>query len=206
MKNISLILSVLAFIGMLVLSVNHFSSNKKQAPFAAAPVTDGPAVALRLAYMNIDSFEAHYEYLKKQKAAFDKKQEAMSVELERSARQLQNNFEEFQRKAQSGTITQSEGEAMEKKLIQMQQSLQLREQSLTEQLLREREAFNNQLHQDLNDYLEQYNRDKGFDYIFSYAHIGSPILLANKAYDITGDVIEGMNRRTAVQKDTTGKK
>ena len=88
----------------------------------------------------------------------------------------------------------------------MQQSLQLREQALTEQLLKEKDAFNQKLHDDLNDFLEEYNKDKGYDYILSYSEIGSQILLANKDLDITQDVIEGMNERAKNMSDTTKKK
>ena len=130
----------------------------------------------------------------------------MQNELERSAQQFQTRVSDFQRKVQSNSITQAEGEATQKQLAQMQQSLQLREQALTEQLLKEKDAFNQKLHDDLNAFLEDYNKDKGYDYILSYSQVGSQILLANKALDITADVIEGMNARSKNVSDTTKKK
>lgn len=206
MKNITSVFSILSFVGVLVLFGFHFSKPKDQKLVENSnDVAEGTGNYLKIAYINLDSFEANYEYLKQQKAAFDKKQDAMSAELERSARQLQENIEEFQRKAQSGTITQAEGEAMEKKLIQMQQSLQLREQSLTDQLLKDREALNNELRDDLNSFLAEYNKDKGYHYILSYAEIGSPLLYVDNTFDITNDVITGMNERAA-QKGTIKKK
>ena len=92
----------------------------------------------------------------------------------------------------------------------MQQSLQLREQSLTSQLLKEQEEFNTKLKKDLDSFLKEYNKDKKFDYILSYSSLGgSQILLANPTYNITDDVIKGMNERAEKSdnsSDTTKKK
>lgn len=206
MKNISAISGVLALVGVLMLFGLHFSRGEKKTAATGSVTTEAAQPGVRVAFVNIDSFEANYIYLKTQREAFNKKQESMSAELERSARQLQANIEEFQQKAQSGSITQTEGEAMEKKLIQMQQSLQLREQSLTEELLREKETFNNKLHEELDAFLTEYNKDKEYDYILSYSRIGSPILYASSILDITADVIYGMNERSGIKEETIKKK
>lgn len=207
MKNISLVLSSLALIGVLILFGLHFSGKKSSAHAEHSTATFSlDAGASRIAYVDIDTFEAHYEYLKTKRADFTKRQESMQAELERSARQLQDNAKAYQQKIQSGTMTQAEGEATEKKLMQMQQSLQLREQSLTEQLLKEKDEFNNSLHEMLENFLSDYNKDKKFDYILSYSQTGSPILFTNKNLDITQDVIDGMNERSKNIGDSTKKK
>lgn len=205
MKNLSTVFSGLALAGVIVLFVLHFSANKPMKTNNAAAIQANGANA-KIAYVDIDTFEANYEYLKAKREEFNKRQTGMQNELERSAQQFQNRVNDFQRKVQSNSITQAEGEATQKQLTQMQQSLQLREQALTEQLLKEKDAFNQKLHDDLNTFLEEYNKDKGFDYIFSYSEIGSQILLANKSLNITQDVIEGMNKRAENKSDTTKKK
>lgn len=130
----------------------------------------------------------------------------MQIELERSAQQLQSNAQAFQQKVQAGTISQSEGEATQRKLVQMQESLRLREQALTEQLLKEKDEFNEQLHNDLDAFLKEYNKDKKYDYILSYSKVGSPILLGSDALNITEDVIKGMNEQKKEKADKTKKK
>lgn len=207
MKNASTILSALALIGVLVLFILHFSGrNSSSAVSAGKPTQSTTSGPFRIAFVDIDTFEAHYTFLKAKREEFNKRQEAMQAELERSARQLQSNIEAFQRKAQSGNITQSEGEATERQLLQMQQSLRLREQSLTEQLLKEKDEFNENLREQLDNFLSEYNRDKHYDYVLSYSRAGSPILFANRELDITQDVIDGMNKRAETSKDTVRKK
>lgn len=206
MKNIATVLSGLSLAGVIALFVIHFSANKQPVAAAGAKAVEVGSKGVNIAYVDIDSFEARYDYLKAKRDEFNKRQEGMQQELERSAQQFQARVAEFQRKIESNSITQSEGEATQKQLAQMQQSLQLREQSLTEQLLKEKDAFNQKLHDDLNSFLSDYNKDKGFDYILSYSQVGSQILLANDALDITEDVIAGMNQRSKKVSDTTKKK
>jgi outer membrane protein len=158
----------------------------------------------RIAYVNIDTLEAHYEYLKNKKDQFKKRQQDVDAELQRSAQQIQNDYMNVQKKAQNNTLTQSEYEAAEKRLTQMQQSLETRKQVLTEQLLKEQDDFNKDLQQRLDKFLEGYNKDKHYDYILSYSQGGS-ILFTNKDLDITNDVIKGMNSTVSQNSDTTKK-
>ena len=206
MKNTSMILSALALAGVLVLFILHFSGDKSRSGSGSKTASTAAAGPFNIAYVDIDTFEANFEYLKNKREEFNKRQMAMQSELERSLQQYQNNVEAFQRKAQSGNISQSEGEATQKQLLQMQQSLRLREQSLTEQLLKEKDDFNQKLHDQLDSFLTDYNKNKTYDYILSYSKVGSQILFANKELDITDDVIKGMNERSKNMTDTTKKK
>jgi len=205
MKNASTILSVIAVIGVVILFGLRFSGDKNvtTSSKATSASSDGH---FKVAYVDIDTFEEHYDFLRSKREEFNKRQQSMQNELERSAQQYQRNVESFQRKIQSGNISQSEGEATQKQLLQMQQSLQLRQQALTEELLKEKDAFNKKLHDELDTFLKEYNKNKGYDYILSYSEEASQILLADEKYNITEDVIKGMNDRAKKMSDTTKKK
>lgn len=196
MKNASVVLSSLALLGVIVLFIMKFSGSGAKMPSQKAG--GNTAGTANIAYVNIDTFEANYEYLKTKRDEFQKKQESMRAELQRSEQQMQNDYVALQRKAQAGTLTQAEGEAAEKRIVQMQQSLKTREAALTEQLLKEQEDFNNDLHKRLDEYLSEYNKDKRYAYILSYSRTGS-IMYADPALDITKDVIDGMNKRSKAE-------
>lgn len=210
MKNASLILSTLAFIGVLVLFGLHFSGNKDMGKHMP-PATEGGkpgAGSGRIAYVNIDTLEAHYEYLKNKKDDFNKRQASIESELQGSAQKMQNDYVALQQKAQAGSLTQAEGEAAQKRLMQMQQSLETRRQAVTEQLLKERDNFNTEIQKNLDSFLTEYNKDKGYDYILSYSK-GNVIMYADKRLDITEDVIKGMNEmsgKKGSKADSTSKK
>ena len=153
-----------------------------------------------IAYVNIDSLEANYEYLKSERLKFQQRQDGMKAELERSAQQMRNDYAAAQRKMQAGTMTQAEAQATEKHLMQMQESLKTREDALSVQLMKEQEAFNTKLQDQLDKVLAEYNKDKKYDYILSYAKGGS-IMFANKALDITTDVLRAMNEDSKNMKE-----
>lgn len=209
MKNASIILSSLAFIGVLVLFGLHFSGSKNTGGKPAVTATNdkGPSNG-RIAFVDIDTLEASYDYFKQKKDEFTKRQSAIESELQRSAQQMQNDLEALQRKARAGTLTEAEGKAGEQRLTQMQQTLESRRQSLAAQLLKDQDAFNQELQKRLDGFLTEYNKDKGYDYILSYSKSGN-ILFANPQLDITTEVIKGMNERArenASAKDSTAKK
>jgi outer membrane protein len=191
MKNASLILSILAAVGVAVLVWFDLSENEKEKAGTSSTLVGGSG---RIAFVNIDTLEAHYEFLKDKKQEFERKQEGMKAELERSQQQMQNDYAALQRKAQAGTLTREEEESGMKRLQQMSQSLKAREAALTEQLLKEQEEFNAMLQGSLDSFLAEYNKGKNYDYILSYSRSG-PIMYANKALDITNDVIKGMNTK-----------
>jgi outer membrane protein len=191
MKNLSLVLSALSLIGVIGLAtmVMNAKGNKTQAPVVQGGKTQGATMA----FVNVDTLEAKYDLLKKKREEFKRKQEQMEAELQRSYGQMQSDANEIQKKAQANTLTQTEYEAANKRLMQMQQSLETRKQSLTEQLMREQEEFNNDLKKQLDSFLAEYNKTHHYDFIMSFSSAGSALLYGDKAHDITNDVIDGMN-------------
>ncbi len=192
MKNLSLILSILSLAGVIVIFGMQSGGGKKKAAHNIGTASDIPAGMGRIAYVDIDTLEAHYDYLKTKKEEFEKRQERIESELQRSAQQLQHDYMDLQQRAQAGTLTQTEGEQAQKRLLQGQQSLETRKQSLAEQLLKERDEFNEDIHHLLDSFLTEYNKDKGYDYILTYTKSGQ-IMYADKRLNITQDVIDGMN-------------
>ena len=186
MRNIIVILGA-ALVCAVGVSCN--SPKAKDAPvIAASPVTG------KFAYVNIDSFESKYEVLKTKQDEFKKRQADMDDELQRSYSEMQGDANEVQKKAQAGTLTQAEYDAAQKRLMQMQKTLETRRQSLTDELLKAKDDFNKDLKSHLDAFLDNYNKDKHFDFIFTYSNSGgSPLLYANKSLDITKDVVDGMN-------------
>ena len=75
---------------------------------------------------------------------------------------------------------------------------------LENELASETAKFNEALRDSLQNFLTAYNKDKKFDLILSKA--GDNILFASKQYDITQEVINGLNKRYKPGKKTEEKK
>lgn len=148
-----------------------------------------------IAYVDIDTVEAHYEYFKVKKAELEKKQQAIDNELQANVRALQNEAADFQRKANG--MTQAEGEAAQRTLYNKQQQLEGKAQNMRSQYAEQENKFNEELQKRLNDFLEKYNSDKRYAYILSYRTGASNVLYKDAKYDITTEVIKGLNEANA---------
>lgn len=211
MKSLPLILSSLALIGVAILFGINMKSNKKQRPaIITTKDSTGKEVVVagaRIAYVDIDTLESNYDYFKRRKVEFENRQKSIDTELERMASTLQNEYAALQKKAQDGLMSQSEGEAAQQRLMAKQQELELKRQNLGAKYLKDQDAFNKEIHDNLHAYIEKYNDEKGFDYILSYSKDGS-ILYANKGLDVTQDIIDGMNadKGTSIKETKTVQK
>ena len=74
-----------------------------------------------------------------------------------------------------------------------QRDLQELQARLENELANETQKFNQALRDSLNSFLASYNKDKKYDMILSKA--GDNILFADRKFDITKDIINGLNKR-----------
>lgn len=149
---------------------------------------------LKIAYVEVDSINSQYEYCKEYTEILKKKSETIQSTLNTKAIALQKQLADFQSKMQNGTI-RSEEEANKQQTVLQQKQMQLQElqQSLAEEFEKEQNKFNADLRDSLQNFLKSYNKTHGYTYIISKA--GDNILWAEKKYDITKDVISGLNKR-----------
>lgn len=208
MKHLPLVFSSLALIGVAFLFATR-SGNKPGKP-AVIKTRDSSGKEIvvsgaRIAYVDIDTLEANYDYFKRKKSEFETRQKNIDAELERMANALQNEYVSLQKKAQNGELSQSEGEAAQQRLMQKQNELENKRQSLGSKYLKDQEDFNKEIHDNLHEYIKEYNEEAGYDYILSYSKDGS-ILYANDALDITQEVVKGMNSSGVKIKSTDSTK
>jgi len=194
MKNFSLLTGVVAFSVLVSVTACNQGKNNNTATTATTATTPAGGGG-KIAWVNIDTLESQYILMKAKREELKQRQEQMTNELERSYQQIQEDAAQVQKKIDANTITKSEYEAAQKRLGQMQQSLATRKQTLEEQFLKDQNDFNMDLHKKLDEFLEEYNKTRGYDYILSKSMTGSPIMLANKGLDITQDVVNGLNER-----------
>ena len=148
------------------------------------------AGSLRMAYFNLDSLEAHYQYFKDVLDQVKNKENEMNAELSGMEKNYQKKISEWQKKAP--TMSQTEGQEAQQENAQMQQSYQIRKQTLQESLLKHNEDLKTDIRRKIEDYLKDYNKAKGYNYIISY-DANSFIYLKDTANNITDDLLGGLN-------------
>ncbi len=146
----------------------------------------------KIAYVNIDSLEANYSYLKVKQNELEQKQKQIQNELQRMNTQFQNKLSNMQKKYSEGTLSADEAEKTEKELGTMQERFEKRQMEAQKEIMTLQEKLLRDLQDRLNTFIKTYNADKKYAYVLSYGDGGS-ILYADPQYDITEDVIKGMN-------------
>lgn len=185
------IFSALAIATMMV-SCNNASPKMDEKPAETADVNTTEGV--RIAYVEVDSLMTQYNFAKEYSVTLEKKSNNARNTLTQKGNLLQTAANNFQQKLQNNGFTSREQAESQQAAIQRQQrDLQELQVRLENELASETQKFNTALRDSLNNFLAQYNKDKKFDIILSKA--GDNILFANKKYDITQDVINGLNKR-----------
>jgi outer membrane protein len=201
MKYLSIIISAVA----LVLSgIVFFRSNPgkpgKTPEQSISDSTRQPA-SLKVAYVDLDSIDAKFEFYKSKMEAFEKKKDGLDRQLNGAYQQLDNRRIEFLKKGNA--ITQAEADAFKKEYDQQLQYLENQRRKTEQEVQQEAMILRDDIFKKINDYLTGYSKERGYSYIFSYSRNANIFLYQDPAYDITKEVIEGLN--AAYQKPETKK-
>ncbi|MFZ6663155.1 OmpH family outer membrane protein [Peijinzhouia sedimentorum] len=200
MKNLSLILNIVLLIAVIYLYVDKFSGNSSETTIASMEESGDMALAsdLNIAYINSDTLLAKYDYFTEITGILEEKRNSAQAEYSNRAQGLQQEIETFQRTAQGMTMAQAR--AKEEELVQKQQTLQVYEQNLSQELMNEEAKLTNALYDTIADYLATYGKSKNLNIILTYTK-GSGVLYANEGLDITNEAIKGLNERYTTNKN-----
>ena len=191
MKNISIVPGLLALLltGVLFYIIYH-KPPVQPAVEKGSNVNQPAGNNFRMAYFNVDSLEAHYLYFKEVLDQVKGKENEMNTELGNMEKNYQKKITEWQKKGT--TMSQSESQEAQQEYAQMQQNYQMRKQTLQESLLKHNEDMKADIRKKIEDYLKDYNKVKGYNYIISY-EANSFIYIRDTANNITNDLISGLN-------------
>ena len=114
---------------------------------------------------------------------------------------LQNTYQKRMKELQQKgpTMTQSEGEAAQREVAQMQQKFQQRQMSMEQDLKKHQVDLMTDVRNKIENYLKEYNKEKGYAFILSYEP-GFMLYYRDSMYDITNDVIRGLNEQYKKEK------
>ena len=149
-------------------------------------------VGIKVAYVEVDSLMTQFEFAIEKSKELEKKTLNARNTLNQKGNQLQSAAENFQQKLQNNGFTSREqAEGVQAALQRQQNDLAALQARLEQELANEQQKFLAALQDSLNNFLEVYNKDKKFDLIINK----SAILFAGPKFDITQDVINGLNKR-----------
>ena len=193
-KNVLVGFNVVLLILVVILFYLHFSSTSKKTEATAVKVgntNNNSAAPFRIAYFEMDSIENNYDYLKDVKNQLKAKENQLSGQLTTMKNRYMEKVNRFQQEAQ--TMTQERQGAMQQDLMQEQKVIQNKEQAVGAELQDESLRRLQNVNKTIEDFLKEYNKDKGYSYILGYQP--GTIYYKDSTFDITNDVVQALNER-----------
>lgn len=200
-KNLFCTLVVSAALTMTV------SSCDKSNPKMDEKTPNTQAVAsMKIAYVEIDSIMTQYQFCKEYAKILEKKGQNIQSTIAQKGQQLQVAAAKFQQDIQANKYTREQAEAVQRNLQKQNNDIEALQVRLGNEFQAETEKYNKALRDSIQHFLAVYNKDKKYSYILSKA--GDNMLYADKTYDITEEVITGLNKayKSTVKTDEKEKK
>ncbi len=190
MRTTCITLCSLALCGLLATACGKHATEEE----AQTPAADGNAQGLKIAYVEIDSLMANYQLCKDYTEIGNMEAENITRTLASKQRALEQHYNSMQQKYESnGFTSQEELERAQASLQKEQQDLEELNTRLTNSFQEQQLAYSEEMRDSIQCFLKSYNKGKKYDFILAKA--GDNILLANAKYDITKEVLKGLNKR-----------
>ena len=192
MNKLQIVINVVLVAAVAALFV-IFYSNKK--PASTEVVVAKSSEVMPVAYLNVDSLLANYTFAQEASDKLMSKQEDARVKMNTKLRTFQNEVADFQRKLENNAfLSRERAEKEQQRLAKKEQELQELEAKLTQDIMLENQKLNLQLADSLTNFLQLFNADGRYHIILSNTAKDN-VLMAGEQYDITNEVIEGLNAR-----------
>ena len=188
-KNIFCMVTIAAMTAFTVTSCDKSNSKMDE---KTAPAATKTAVDSKIAFVEVDSIMTQYNFCMEYSKLLQQKGNNIQKTLATKQQQLQAAAANFQQKIQQNAYTRDQAEAVQAGLQKQNNDLQALNQRLSNEFQAETEKYNKALHDSIQHYLAIYNKDKKYGMIF--AKQGDNVLYADKAYDITNEVVAGLNK------------
>ncbi|BDW79300.1 membrane protein [Bacteroides finegoldii DSM 17565] len=150
---------------------------------------------MKIAYVEIDSLLAKYNFCIDLNEAMVKKSENVRMTLNQKANSLNKEKQDFQKKVENNAfLSQDRAQQEYNRLVKLEQDLQELSNKLQNGLMEENNKNSLQFRDSINAFLKEYNKTHGYSLIFSNTGFDN-LLYADSAFNITEEIVNGLNAR-----------
>lgn len=206
------IVNCILLVGLILLYIFHFTGIGAKGgkglanADAKAPVVVGEG-GLKIAYVNTDSLNANYKYIKdleKELNAFKQgKENSLKQQMDKlqaDGKALQDDYQNYLQNGSSMSLTQQQNKEAELKkrdaeINKRAKQLAQLEQDYTSQILEKQTSENKKMIDAVYAFIREYNaQNQQFNIILAKTGTELPfILYGDEAMDITDEIIKGLN-------------
>jgi len=151
-----------------------------------------------IAFVELDSLNEKIGFIKDRRKELEIEQKSIETDWQNGYRGLENRKNIFLKRGNS--ITQQEAEKFQGELLQQQQQVDEKKRNLTQKLSEKSYKFMDDIQKKLKDFLNEYNKTKNYQYILTTGTGLDYMLYKDSTFNITKDVIKGMNELMTTKK------
>lgn len=193
MKKLNYLMNALAVFALAALFTQCTGKSDNQTVNASSQA--GGLSGMKIAYVEIDTLLAKYNFCVDLNEAMVKKSENVRLTLNQKAKELDKQKQEFQTKYQNNAFLSQERAQQEyNRIAKLEQELQDLSNKLQSELMSENEKNSLMLRDSINGFLKEYNKTRGYSMIISNTGFDN-LLYADSIYNITQDILAGLNAR-----------
>jgi outer membrane protein len=190
---------VLQFLGIIFISSSFLISScggekKKSKTDPLEPtLVHAKENTLKIGYYNVDSLNEQYKLVKDVSNEIEQKIKKMSAGFESEVKSFEKWATDMEKKMKEGLLLSSEEKKFMEQFQKRQMELGQKEQKLSLDVQEMQGDNFLKATNRVNDFVKRYAQENGFDMIFQY-QIGGQITYINEAFDVTKDIISGLNK------------
>lgn len=153
---------------------------------------------LKIAYVELDTLMSQYQLYKDYSEVLTRKGNNIQKTLAQKQRALESHAASVQKKYESNEFTtRDELERAQASIDKEQRDLAELADRLQNEFAIEQARINEEARDSIQSFLKRYNKTKKYDYVMVKA--GDNLLIANPKYNITNDIVKGLNKRYKVK-------
>jgi outer membrane protein len=187
MKNALYIINGILLIAVGVLFYLFLTEKKNNTSFIKSTWTDTSKTPTRIAYFEWDSIE-NQKFYKEMQDELNHKKEEVDKEKMKLSQVYQQRLDSYNKKEMSQVESEHATQDMRDLELNLRGQADKLDQDLNDFILRKKVDFNDKI----RNFLKEYNQNKKFSYII--ANEPGFIFYRDSAFNITGDVIAGLNQ------------
>ena len=193
MKNLFKVFGFLGLLAFGISSCNQQGQDGKASPEGEIKAEEGIA-DLKIAYIQTDSVITKFDYFKTKSAEITEKGKKFESELGNRARGFEQEVANFEQTAGSMTINQQR--AKQEELVNKERNLVTYRDNLMQELSSDEAKLYSDVYDRVQEFLVEYAEQNDLELVLSYTR-GGAVWYSKKAFDITDDVIAGLNKKYA---------
>lgn len=194
MKNVSLILSIVAILAAAATGIILLTSDKGNTAESITERTAETTSAAKgdIVYIQLDRILQEYDMANDLRSVVETKVQNIQAEVDRRGKKLETDVNDFQEKLNKGLMTRSVAEVQSEKLRQQEADFNTYANQKQNEIMEEQTVMMNQLADAIKTFLDKYNEDKKYAMILTNQG-GAPVITADSTLDITDDVLVKLN-------------